>query len=338
VEFRYTNPHSYILIDVKEPDSDDSTVWTLEGPSPSLLSLDGITAKTINPGDQLVLTIDPLRTGAPGGSWSPVKMWWLKDGRPLVAPREARYPDRDGTQNKWPRNDAINRRAILRMAAPEVEADLFQIMAWFGEARRVLDLLKTASDIAIAKQVGLHRLAVRRDRQDPVKAEAALASSEALKAGPRRSKAADRNFYNKVCLPEAIQARANLVQKIKEGVARARAAGKRIGRPTVSPDKEAAVRNLLRKGVSTRATVVKASVSVGTVIRIKKALGLEVGARPGRSGESATWRPKRWPIRRAIPPLQQVVAWEPEVVSCEAQCRFRTLCRNNPRSFRDKRA
>jgi hypothetical protein len=142
---------------------------------------------------------------------------------------------------------------------------------------RVLDLLAADSDIAIAKQVGLHRLAVRRVRQDPAKAEAALASWEALKARPRRSKAADRD------LPEAIHARANLVQRIKEGVARARAAGKRLGRPTLPPEKEAAVRKLLRKGVSTRATAVKASVGVGTVIRIKRALGLDIGARPGRN-------------------------------------------------------
>jgi len=100
VEFRYTNPHSYILIDVKEPDSDDSTVWTLEGPSPNLLSHEGVTADTIKPGDELILTIDPLRTGAPGGSWSPGKTWWLKDGRPLAAPKQASYPDWDGTQNQ----------------------------------------------------------------------------------------------------------------------------------------------------------------------------------------------------------------------------------------------
>jgi hypothetical protein len=55
---------------------------------------------------------------------------------------------------------------------------------------RVLDLLATNSDIAIAKQAGLDRLAVRRIRQDPAKAEAALASWEALKARPRRRKAA----------------------------------------------------------------------------------------------------------------------------------------------------
>lgn len=55
---------------------------------------------------------------------------------------------------------------------------------------RVLDLLATDSDIAIAKQVGLDRLAVRRIRQDPAKAEMALAFWEALKARPRRGKAA----------------------------------------------------------------------------------------------------------------------------------------------------
>jgi hypothetical protein len=53
-------------------------------------------------------------------------------------------------------------------------------------AMRQADLLATDSDIAIAKQAGLDRLAVRRIRQDPAKAEAALASWEALKARPRR--------------------------------------------------------------------------------------------------------------------------------------------------------
>jgi putative DNA-invertase from lambdoid prophage Rac len=55
---------------------------------------------------------------------------------------------------------------------------------------RVLDLLATDSDVVIAKQVGLDRLAVRRIRHDPAKAEAALASWETLKARPRRRKAA----------------------------------------------------------------------------------------------------------------------------------------------------
>ena len=84
VEFRYTSPHSFIVVEVAKPDG-TSTVWNLEGPSPSILSRDGMSAKTIKPGDELILTIDPLRSGAPGGSWSLIKTRF-KDGRPLAAP------------------------------------------------------------------------------------------------------------------------------------------------------------------------------------------------------------------------------------------------------------
>jgi hypothetical protein len=84
MEFRYTSPHSFILIEVKGADG-TSAVWNLEGPSPSILSRDGMSAKTIKPGDELVLTIDPLRSGAPGGSWSLIKTRF-KDGRPLAGP------------------------------------------------------------------------------------------------------------------------------------------------------------------------------------------------------------------------------------------------------------
>jgi DNA invertase Pin-like site-specific DNA recombinase len=56
---------------------------------------------------------------------------------------------------------------------------------------RILHLLATESDITIAKQVGLDRLAVRRIRQDPAKAEGALASWEALKGRARRRNAVE---------------------------------------------------------------------------------------------------------------------------------------------------
>jgi hypothetical protein len=82
VEFRYTSPHSFILVDVKDKDG-NSTVWNLEGPSPSILARDGMSAKTLKPGDELVLTIDPLRSGAPGGAWALIKTKF-KDGRPIA--------------------------------------------------------------------------------------------------------------------------------------------------------------------------------------------------------------------------------------------------------------
>lgn len=84
VEFRYTSPHSFIIVEVKGAD-DIATTWNLEGPAPSILARDGMSAKTIKPGDELVLKIEPLRSGAPGGSWALINTRF-KDGRALVGP------------------------------------------------------------------------------------------------------------------------------------------------------------------------------------------------------------------------------------------------------------
>ena len=80
-EFKYTNPHSYLLLEVKGPDG-STTVWNLEGRAPSLMARDGWTSKTLQPGDEIILTIQPLRSGAPGGSWN-TSIPKFKDGRPL---------------------------------------------------------------------------------------------------------------------------------------------------------------------------------------------------------------------------------------------------------------
>ena len=84
-EFRYSSPHIYIFLDVKGEDG-VSKVWLLEGGSPSLLLRDGWTGSSIKPGDELRMTIDPLRSGAPGGAWQATRIKF-KDGRPIVAPK-----------------------------------------------------------------------------------------------------------------------------------------------------------------------------------------------------------------------------------------------------------
>ena len=84
-EFRYSSPHIYIYLDVKGQDG-AGTVWLLEGGSPSLLLRDGWTGSSIKPGDELRMTIDPLRSGAPGGAWQAARIKF-KDGRPIVAPK-----------------------------------------------------------------------------------------------------------------------------------------------------------------------------------------------------------------------------------------------------------
>ena len=82
-EFKFTSPHTFVLLEVKGSDG-ASTVWNLEGASPSALVREGWSSKTLKAGDELKMTIDPLRSGAPGGSWS-VQKTKLKDGSPVVA-------------------------------------------------------------------------------------------------------------------------------------------------------------------------------------------------------------------------------------------------------------
>ena len=81
-EFRFTSPHSYILLEVKGADA-NPVVWNLEGNSPNSLTWDGWSSKTLRPGDKLRMTIEPLRNGSPGGAWTPRKVSHV-DGTPIV--------------------------------------------------------------------------------------------------------------------------------------------------------------------------------------------------------------------------------------------------------------
>ena len=81
-EFKFTSPHTFVLLEVKGSDG-SSTVWNLEGASPSALVREGWSSKTLKPGDELKMTIDPLRSGAPGGSWSEKKTSFTS-GQPVV--------------------------------------------------------------------------------------------------------------------------------------------------------------------------------------------------------------------------------------------------------------
>ena len=81
-EFRFTSPHTFIILEVK--DGSESVVWNLEGGAPGGLARDGWGPKTLPPGTELKMKIDPLRSGAPGGAWN-VSRTTLKDGSPIVA-------------------------------------------------------------------------------------------------------------------------------------------------------------------------------------------------------------------------------------------------------------
>jgi hypothetical protein len=83
LEFKFTSPHTFIFLEIMAPDG-TATVWNLEGGAPSGLVRDGWTSSSIKPGDELKITIHPLRSGAPGGSWEP-RQAKFKDGRAVVS-------------------------------------------------------------------------------------------------------------------------------------------------------------------------------------------------------------------------------------------------------------
>ena len=80
-EFRYSAPHAFIILEVKQEDG-TTEAWILEGVSPSALTREGWSRETVSPGDQIKIKVAPLRSGAPGGWWTIDKVNF-RDGRPV---------------------------------------------------------------------------------------------------------------------------------------------------------------------------------------------------------------------------------------------------------------
>jgi hypothetical protein len=83
-ELRYLGRHTFIILEVKDGNG-GMQLWNLESGPPSGPALNGWSSKALKPGDELELTIDPLRSGAQGGAWNANKIKF-KDGRPVIAP------------------------------------------------------------------------------------------------------------------------------------------------------------------------------------------------------------------------------------------------------------
>jgi hypothetical protein len=67
-ELQYTNPHSWLLVDVAGPDGKVVT-WSFEAQGPSTLSRAGIKYSSLQPGDKVIVATHPMRDGRPGGLW-----------------------------------------------------------------------------------------------------------------------------------------------------------------------------------------------------------------------------------------------------------------------------
>jgi uncharacterized protein DUF6152 len=64
--FEWTNPHSYIEIDVSD-DKGAVKHWSIEMGSPSILQQSGWKFSSLKKGDKTTLVINPLKSGQAGG-------------------------------------------------------------------------------------------------------------------------------------------------------------------------------------------------------------------------------------------------------------------------------
>jgi hypothetical protein len=67
-EFQYTNPHSWLLVDVTNKDG-TVTTWGFEAEGPSTLQRAGIRLSDFPKGTQLTITGRPMKDGRPAATW-----------------------------------------------------------------------------------------------------------------------------------------------------------------------------------------------------------------------------------------------------------------------------
>ncbi len=67
-EFRWANPHTWIVLGVPNDDGSTSS-WELEMGPINMMSRQGWTPTTLEPGDRIVVRANPLHSGQPGGRY-----------------------------------------------------------------------------------------------------------------------------------------------------------------------------------------------------------------------------------------------------------------------------
>jgi hypothetical protein len=67
-EFQYSNPHSWLLVDVTGPDGKVVT-WGFEAEGPSTLQRAGIRPSELPVGTRLSITGRPMKDGRPAATW-----------------------------------------------------------------------------------------------------------------------------------------------------------------------------------------------------------------------------------------------------------------------------
>lgn len=65
-EFIWSNPHCQIFMDVKD-DKGKVVNWAIESQSPGIMRRNSWTRNSLQPGDQITVTLAPAKNGAPVG-------------------------------------------------------------------------------------------------------------------------------------------------------------------------------------------------------------------------------------------------------------------------------
>ncbi len=87
-EFQYTNPHSWLLVDVISKDG-SVTTWGFEAEGPTTLLRNGVRPADLKFGTKITITGHPMKDGRPGALWMKAvrddgKEFW-PGGRPRAA-------------------------------------------------------------------------------------------------------------------------------------------------------------------------------------------------------------------------------------------------------------
>ena len=81
-QFQWTNPHSFIELDVAKGGATEH--WSIELNSPNNLTRQGWKRTSVKPGDKVTVTLNPLRDGKKGGLFNTIQ---LPDGHMLGGER-----------------------------------------------------------------------------------------------------------------------------------------------------------------------------------------------------------------------------------------------------------
>lgn len=70
-EFRYINPHSWLIVDIENEDG-STTTWGFEAEGPQDLMHGGVRKSDLPPGARITVTGRPMRDGRPAAIWSTI--------------------------------------------------------------------------------------------------------------------------------------------------------------------------------------------------------------------------------------------------------------------------